>query len=380
MKTLHFYLTRQVLLTLLMTVAVFTFVLLLGNVLKEIIALLVARQITFGLVVKAIGLLVPYVMAYVLPFGMLTAVLLVFGRFSADQELTAVRASGVSLVSLVTPVILLSLLLCGLCALFNLWIAPQCRAAYKDLIFQQSSRTVTGLITEDRFITEIPGMILYIGRKEADALEDVRLYTLEGSEIKSRTTARRGLVMYDEAGRSISFRLYDAVVEFRRDKQAEPDPEFIGPPVPPDPTVWQQAQWTQYDSGARDLSALLDNERKPKLSEMNFAALRAERAALEARGIPAGPVRVQIHRQVAFSFACFAFTLIGIPLAIQAHRRETSIGVAIALGLVLTYYSFLIIGEALEAREQFHPHLLLWLPNFLFQALGGWLLYRANKG
>lgn len=380
MKTLHLYLTRQVLLSLAMTVAVFTFVLLLGNVLKEVIALLVARQVTFGVVLKAIGLLVPYVMAYVLPFGMLTAVLLVFGRFSADQELTAVRASGISLASLISPILLLSLGLCVLCGIFNLWVAPQCRGAYKALIYQVGARSVQSMITEDRFIVEIPGMILYVRKKNGDELEDVRLYNLEGDQIKVRTTAERGLVMVDEAARTVAFRLFNAVSEARRDKEPEPDPEFVGPPAPPDPSAWQQVQLTQYDSGAIDLSMYMDQARKPRLSEMTFRELIQERRALEERGVSAGPVRTQIHRQVAFSFACFAFTLVAAPLAIQAHRRETSIGIAMALVLVMFYYVFLILGEALESKEHLRPHLLMWAPNFLFQGLGGWLLYRANKG
>jgi len=380
-KTLHVYLTRQILVSLLMTVAVFTLVLLLGNVLREILTLLVNRQASVSIVAQAIGLLIPFVWVFALPMGMLTATLLIFGRFSADQELTAVRASGVSLLSLISPILLLSLALCGLSALVNLEVAPRCRVAYVNLILGLRVELSNAQLPEGRVIKDIPGYIFYVRKNRNRNLEDVIVY-----DVAQKTTVRaaRGRVEVDLPNQQINLHLFDAKGLKLTGGLPISAEDTVLPiklhPLEKASHKISDMTFRQLEDELHDLERRMTHPEPLSVRNLSPEQLQATKREWEKqRHDLTSPVRVQIHQQVAFSFACFGFTLVGIPLGIRVHRRETNVGIALALILVTLYYSFIVLGKALDTRPEFAPHLIVWLPNFIFQAVGAVLLWRANR-
>lgn len=390
MKTLHLYLTRQVLVTLVMTVAVFTFVMMLVSILKEVLGLLVNRQVDLLTVLQAVGLLIPYVLPFALPMGMLTAALLVFGRFSADNELTALRASGVSLISLVTPVLLLSVAMSGVSALINLHFAPQCRLAYKKLILNVGATQAGSFIPEKTYLKDFnTNCIVYISKVRGTNLEDVLVLELRDDRVDSYSRAERGMISFNPSNRVFTVILSNAHrVSFEEGRLPQPflagTLEFSFTNAPPRADRRKQdlgdLTFLQLREELRDLEdRMTASSRVEKLSTDELREKLRQMKSLRKLDLTL-PVRVQMHRQVAFSFACIGFTLLGIPLGIRAHRRETTFGIAVALILVVIYYSFFLLGLSLETRPELAPHLLLWWPNFLFQAVGMVLLWRANRG
>ena len=387
MQTLHLYITRQILAGLVMTVLVFTFVLLLGNVLKEVLALLISGQATLGLVAQALALLIPFVLVFALPMGLLTATLLVFGRLSADQELTAARAGGISLVALASPVFLLGAAASCLAAWINLDLAPRARTAYKDLFQRVAVERAASFLEPGRFITDFGGFLVYIVDKRDNRLEDVLIYELADDQTpKRRLRAERAEILTDMANVEAVLRLYRV-------------------------TYYDFSQMQSFFSDQVDAFRLSYRQRtglskRTQISDMTFLELTETLRQLEAVGTglppPVGatseqlrehrrlaseirtelttPVRVHLHRQVAFSFACLGFTLVGVPLGVRTHRRETSAGIAMALLLVAVYYAFIILAQSLQDQPQYGPHLILWIPNFVFQVAGAALLWRANRG
>jgi len=386
LKTLHLYLTRQVLAALLMTVAVFTFVLLLGNALREVLPLLISGQISPTPIMRAIGYLIPFVLVFALPMGMLTATLLVFGRFSADQELTAVRASGISLLSVSTPLIVLSLVLCAVSAYVNMEIGPRGRVAYKDLIADLRGELANVIqLPEGRFIKD-KNYIFYIGKSRKGELQDIMVFVLKNeTNVEMTVRAPKGVFSVDLTNSVINVTLYDGKFVSLGDNQALGT--FESYPVVLDYSAERQKgrkakiddlTFSELRKELKELDRVLPLESSAKLTA---AQLKEKRQEFEKQKKNWESLLLfQLHRQVSFSFACFGFTLLGIPLGIRVHRRETNVGIALALLLVGVYYSFILIGQSLVGRPEFAPYLLVWAPNFLFQAVGAVLFWKANRG
>jgi len=388
----------------LLTVAVCTFIMLLMNVLHDVLPLLFGGHLQIGLVVKAICLLLPFGVVYALPMGFIMATLLVFGRFSADQELTAARAGGISLISLVSPVLLLSLFCCALSAWFNMDLGPRSRVMFTQMRSEVLTQIISGKIPEGKFIRDVPGYILYTEKNVGGELQNLTVYQLKNeTNIVGKLVAKTGRL--NPKTLMLDMTDVNAIYLAPNGKNSILTSKFFS--------------YNLKQPGATDTVI-----RKPKVSDMTFLQLREElrevrqmtfftgsgtnqtldmsllqkmevttstnataadtemllRDAHQAQSEQIEEIRVIMNRQVAFAFACFGFTLVGIPLGIRVHRRETNVGIGIALVLVVVFYAFVMLAQSLSSHAELYPHLIVWIPVFLFQAIGGFLLWRANRG
>lgn len=373
-----------------MTVGVFSFVLLLVNALKEVLPVLVSGEVSPWIVAKALALLLPFALVFALPMGMLTATLLIFGRFSADQELTAARASGVSLLSLSTPVLLLSLALCVVCASVNMEIGPRARVAYTGILDSLKLDVAKMQLPEGRFLEISTNYICYVGKNEKGNLSDIRLFQVSNqTNVVGTVRAKHGTLEVDEPNKIFNLVLRDGSYISAAD--AGNDLGRLGTfeevTVPLDPNQKTRSAGTPR---VDDMTFFELREELRRLERMDFPISRHQAVKEQLKALKqewnkrrrdmVTPVLFQMHRQAAFSFACFGFTLVGIPLAIRVHRRETNIGIAVALLLVAVYYMFILIAQSFETRAEYAPYLIVWMPNFVFQVIGVVMLSRANRG
>src|ERR1700761_38338 len=156
-KIIDRYVTGQVLTTGFFAVGVLSVVLVLGNVFKQLLDLLVNHDAPFDLIISFILYILPFSLTFTIPWGFLTSVLLVFGKMSAENELIALRSSGVSIPRISIYVFVIACFCVGICLWINLDVAPNAQAKMKDALYNIAVSNPLAMFGSDKIIDEFPG-------------------------------------------------------------------------------------------------------------------------------------------------------------------------------------------------------------------------------
>jgi lipopolysaccharide export system permease protein len=367
MKLIDRFVSRELLVNVLFAIVVLSLVLVVGNIFRKLLPLLVNHDVPVEYLITFIAYVLPFSLIFTIPWGLLTAILLVFGRLSADNELIALRANGVSITRICIPLAVVSLACCAVCLWLNVQVAPAAQEKLRSTIYDLATRNPMALFDSDQVIDQFPGRKIYVGRKEGNKLENIIVFELDGNSLPIRVThARTGMLEADLPNKRILLRLYDARYQ-QRDEKDPLDLRKIRDGI-------SMAEGTLPIS----LEELYEKEKKrPSRSALSIQQLLEQLKSENTRERSAS--RTEINKRFSFPISCLAFALIGVPLGVTAHRRETSIGFAMGLIVAVSYFLFVIIGDTLRSNPKVHPELLVWFPNVLFLVLGAFLFRRLAR-
>lgn len=376
MKLIDRYVGWQLLFTSTLAVSVLSVVLVLGNIFKQLLELLVKNDTALDLILSFLAYILPFSLSFTIPWGFLTAVLLVFGKMSGENELIAFRANGVSIPRICVPVLVLSIVCVGLCFWINIDVAPRAQAKMKEALYNIATSNPMAMFGSDKIIDAFPGRKIYVERSQGPELFNLLVYEVnEDSELLKVVFAHRGLLETDREKKELLLHIFDARYEQRDDQDLDNMMKI------------RQGITMQESTLPISLEALHDQKRGKGLGSMTAGELLERLNAEERRAHMTekeaaeeiSAAKTEVSKRFSFSLASFAFALIGVPLAITAHRKETSIGFLLSLAVAISYFFFIILANGVRENPKWHPELLMWLPNLLCIGLGGWLFVRMSR-
>ena len=370
MKIIDRYVGKEILVTGLIAVSVLSLVLVLGNVFKQLLDLLVNHDVPLEYIFNFIAYILPFSLTFTIPWGFLTAVLLVFGKMSAENELIALRSNGVSISRLCAPLAVLAVACSLTCLWINVDVAPRAQQNMKNALFNIATSNPIAMFSSDQVIDEFPGKKIYVERKEGTHLFNLLIYELNDRGEPTRMThAQRGELTTDIPNKEVLMRLQDV----RFEQRDETNPGDLT-------RIWQGITMREGTFSLPLKELYEKNKRRRGLSQMPLKELLADRDSLNKASLSEiTAARTEVNKRFSFSLASIAFALVGVPLAITAHRKETSVGFIFSLLVAFIYFFFIIVANAVRENPKAHPELLIWAPNIIFITLGSWMFYRLSK-
>ncbi len=365
MRRIDRYMLSEIIGPLILGFSVFTFILLLQALFKSA-KLIISSGVEVGMVGRMLLLSLPWIVVMTIPMALLFGILIAVGRLSADSELIALRAGGVSLFSLYRPIVLLSLLLTGLNIYLMIEVLPSGNHALQQLQFKILAQSLTEEVQPRIPHTGWQGRVLYIfeappgeGRWKGVFLSEA--IPTQKSEV---FVADWGWASPDESGTEVILSLENAYIH-RVDLQ---NPREQG-------VIFQKEMGIKLAT----MPQMSPSSVKRGMRELSFEELRRRAKDPSEPEVVRNIALVELHKKFSLPAACMVFGLLALPLGFSNSRGGRSSGFAISIGVFVIYYVLLNSGEDIARDGSLEPWLAVWLPNIALLFVGLFLLTRRNR-
>jgi lipopolysaccharide export system permease protein len=411
-------------------------VLMMLDQLSKLFGKLIGKGLGWRVITEVFALSVPFVLAVIVPMAVLVAVLYTFNRMAADNEIAAIKASGVSLFRLTIPVLVAA----GGVALGLVWfndtILPESNHRLQ-LLRQSISRKSPTFALSERTVNEVMRrqLFLYALRidPETNRLEDVTIWDASRPTLVRTIFADRGSMQFNENQPELYLTLYDGVVnesettspdqfertwfdtQFlripdigneleRQDSQMRGDRELpldslrakAAENLEQAEAAEQTSQALSVAYAGKLLGGLVAHDSIPpdssdavatgwrtgrRIANPTSAAntYRSQAAQRDRYAQAASRLEVEYWKKFSIPFACIVFVLIGAPIAVKYKQGGVSMVVAVSFLVFTAYYVALIGGEHLADQKLLEPFWAMWAPNVLFLGVGVGALFRARR-
>jgi lipopolysaccharide export LptBFGC system permease protein LptF len=373
MNILNRHILKNLLYIFAASLLVLTFVLVLGLMIKILSRMDSAVSQIF--IFKMFLMLLPKILAYAIPIATLVSVTLVFSRMSAENEITAMRASGISLWQIINPAIILALLSSATLFYLNMFAVPHLEAQRKSMMKGELLTNPANFLRGGSTI-DFGKLTISIGEKSADGtLKDLRVVEKNYSNgmIVFQLLADEGRIT-DVTDQSFTIKFSDVIMlnnnwEFQTNEDGS---KGVLTDVKVTRSDNTETTYPFYPNEELNSGSLRKRSKYLNIKEMmaRLHILKSTKEQSKSVRKEHTDLLYNLNKNLALAFSPLAFLLMALPFGLRSSRSETSVGLLVSLVVMMTYYATILLTGAFDKNADMHPEVLVWLPNIIFQSLG----------
>lgn len=352
------YIGREIVVPMGIGLAILTFVLLMGNLLK-LTDLVINKGVPPQDIAFLFLYLLPSFLDIALGMAFLIGILIGFSRLSADHEIVAMKSAGISLWQMTLPVMAVALLTSLALGAIAFHAKPLGRKNFKDQVFRILQNRLGKGLEPMVFFHDFEGVVLYAQEVDSGGqMKGIFLYDHRDPAATSVISAESGHLFSDQDSLSFSIQLRKGALHNRQDQGAHPGYRLLN--------------FSQYDLTLNFEDKKGDQQRRIHPKEMTLDEILSHSQ-------PDRRMKIEMHKRFSLPFVPFLFVLLGLPLGIHSPRSGRMGGFAFALLIFLLYYLLSSFFETLCLEYKTTSFMLIWLPNLLFLISGSLVFTAAYK-